>query len=134
VQATQAGASRVHPSVHLEVRGGHVTAAVISFAAPFPVSGAAQNYAAWSNGCGTRGEGTDAAVFNHNVVKGGMVHLVLRYPFAAHCSSAQRSVEILFDSSAADAKRTPGRSPGELLLATTTIQLPRGDHAAGPPR
>jgi len=134
VQATQAGLPRVHPSIHLEVHAGGVTAAEISFAAPFPVRGAAENYAAWSNACGTRGEGDDSAVFNHNVVKGGMVHLVLQYPFAARCSGTKRSVEILFDSSAADAKRSPGRSPGELLLATTTIQLPRGDHGAGPPR
>jgi hypothetical protein len=129
-QATQAGLSRLHPSIHLEVRAGRVTAAEISFAAPFPVRGAAQNYAVWSNGCGSRGEGADAAVFNHNVVKGGMVHLVVKEPFAARCSGSERSVEILFDSSASDAKRTPGRAPGQLVLATTTIRLPRGDAGA----
>ncbi len=133
VQATQAGLSRLHPSIHFEIRAGRVTAAEISFAAPFPVRGAAQNYAVWSKGCGTRGEGADAAVFNHDVVKGGMVHLVLKYPFAARCSGAERSVEILFDSSAPDAKRTPGRPPGQLVLATATIRLPRGDEGAAIP-
>ena len=133
VQATQAGLSRLHPSIHFEVRAGRVTAAEISFAAPFPVRDAAQNYAAWSKGCGTRGEGADGAVFNHDVVKGGMVRLVLKYPFAARCSGAERSVEILFDSSAADAKRTRGRAPGQLVLATATIRLPRGDEGAATP-
>lgn len=133
VQATQAGLSRVHPSIHFEVHAGRVTAADISFAAPFPVRGAAQNYAVWSQGCGTGGYGADAAVFNHDVANGGMVHLLLRYPFAASCSGAERSVEILFESSAANAKRTPGRRPGQLLLATTTIRLPKGDRGAAPP-
>jgi len=133
VQATKASTSRLHPSIQFVVRAGRVTAAEISFAAPFPVRGAAQNYAVWSKGCGTRGEGADAAVFNHDVAKGGIVHLLLKYPFAARCSRAQRSVEILFDSSAADAKRSPGRSPGQLLLATATITLPRGDLGAPAP-
>jgi hypothetical protein len=134
VPATQAGLSWVRPSIHLEVRANRVTAAKISFAAPFPVRGAAQNYAAWSKGCGSRGEGDDAAVFNHNVVTGGLVHLVLEYPFAARCSGAARSVEILFDSSAADAQRSPGRAPGQLVLAIATIRLPRGDEGAARPR
>jgi hypothetical protein len=133
VGATQASLPRLHPVIHLTVRAGRVTAAEISFAAPFPVRGAAQNYAAWSAGCGTRGEGADAAVFNHDVVKGGMVHLVLKYPFAARCSGTERSVEILFDSSATDAKRSPGRPPGQLVLATATIRLPRGDKGAATP-
>ncbi len=132
VQAAQAGLSRLHPSIHLNVRAGRVTAAEISFPAPFPVHGAAQNYYLWSAGCGTHGQGADAAAFNHDVAKGGMVHLVLRYPFAARCSGAERSVEILFDSSAADAKRSPGRPPGQLLLTTATIRLPRGDQGAAP--
>jgi len=134
VQATQAGLSRLHPSIRFQVRAGRVTAAEISFAAPFPVRGAAQNYALWSKGCGARGEGADGAVFNHDVVKGAMVHLLLRYPFSASCSGAERPVEILFDSSAADAKRTPGRPPGQLLLASTTIRLPKGDRGAARPR
>jgi len=133
VQATQAGLSRLHPLIHFEVHAGRVTAAEISFAAPFPVRGAAQDYAVWSKGCGTRGEGSDAAVFNHDVAKGGMVHLVLRYPFAAPCSRAGRSVEILFDSSTANARRTPGRPPGQLMLATATVRLPRGEEGAAPP-
>jgi hypothetical protein len=134
LQATQASLARVHPSIHLKVSAGRVTAAEISFAAPFPVRGAAQNYAVQSSGCGSRGEGDEGAVFNHNVVKGGTVHLLLRYPFAPRCSGGKRSVEILFDSSAPDAKRTAGRAPGELLLATATIRLPRGDRGTAPPR
>jgi hypothetical protein len=132
VQAAQANLSRVHPLIHLDVSSGRVTAAEISFAAPFPVRNAAQNYAVWGKGCGTRGEGADAAVFNHDVAKGGIVHLVLRYPFAASCSGGERSVEILFDSSASDAERTPGRPPGQLVLATTTIRLPVGDRGGAP--
>jgi hypothetical protein len=127
VQATQPSLPRLHPAIHLEVRAGRVAAAEISFAAPFPVDSAAQDYYLWSKGCGTRDEGADAAVFNHDVAEGGMVHLVLKYPFAARCSGAVRSVEILFDSSAANAKRSPGRPPGQLLLANATIRLPRGD-------
>ena len=133
VQATQASLPRLHPVIHLEVRSGRVTAADVSFAAPFSVRGAAQNYALWSKGCGTRLQGSEAAVFNHDVVKGGMVHFVLKYPFAARCSGAGRSVEILFDSSAPGAKRTPGRPAGQLVLATATIRLPRGDERAAPP-
>jgi hypothetical protein len=133
VRATQASGSRLHPAIHLEVRSGRVTAADISFPAPFPVGSAAQDYTLWSKGCGPRGGGSDGAVFSHDVAKGGMVHLVLRYPFAASCQGAERSVEILFDSSAADAKRSPGRPPGQLLLATTTIRLPAGDKGATPP-
>ncbi len=126
-------ASRVHPSIHLEVQASRVTAAEISFAAPFPVRGAAQNYAAWSNGCGTRGEGDDAAVFNHNVVKGGMRRISSsQYPFAARCSGAERSVEILFDSSAAQCEANSRKVAGELLLASAAIRLPRGDEERPP--
>jgi hypothetical protein len=132
-QATTASHSRLHPSIHYEVRAGRVTAVEVSFPAPYPVSNAAQNYMASSKGCGTRGEGQDVAVFNHDVAKGKRVNLVLRYPFAPSCTGKQRLVEITFDSSAAGAKRTPGRSPGQLLLATTTIRLPEGDQGAAPP-
>jgi len=126
LQATQAGVSRVHPRIHLEVRSGRVVSAEISFPAPFAVRNAAQNYALWSSGCGPRGEGADAAVFNHNVARGAMVKLVLHDPFAASCSGTRRTVEIVYDSSAADARRTPGRSPGQLLLDIATVRLPRG--------
>jgi hypothetical protein len=133
VHGTQAGLPRLHPMIHLEVRAGRVTAAEISFAAPFPVRSAAQDYYLWSKGCGTRDEGAAAAVFNHDVLKGGIVRLVLKYPFAARCSGAARPVEILFDSSAADARRSPGRPPGQLVLANATIRLPRGDKGADAP-
>ncbi len=131
--ATQASISRVHPAVHLEVHAGRVTAAVVSFAAPFAVRNAAQSYSLWSKGCGTRGEGSEAAVFNHDVAKGAIVHIALRYPFAASCSGTQRSVEILFDSTGAGAARTSGRAPGQLVLATPTIRLPRGEEGAAAP-
>ncbi len=134
VQASQAALTRVHPSIHYELHAGRVTAAEISFAAPFAVHGAAQNYSVSSEGCGAHGEGSGAAVFNHDVAKGGIVHLLLRYPFAASCSGSGRSIEILFESSAAAARRTPGHSPGQLLLATMTIRLPRGEQGAAPPR
>jgi hypothetical protein len=134
VQATQATLSRLHPLIHLDVSSGRVTAAEVSFPAPFPVRSAAQDYALWSKGCGARGEGSEAAVFSHDVARGRMVHLLLRYPFAARCSRAQRSFEILFDSSIANAKRTPGRAPGQLVLATATVRLPAGEEGAAPPR
>ncbi len=131
VQATQAGLPRLHPSIHYEARAGRVTAAEISFAAPFPVRNAAQNYYLSSKSCGTRG-GPRVAALNHDVLEGGTVHLVLRYPFAG-CPGTTRSVEILFGSSASDAKRTPGRPPGQLVLANTTIRLPPGDKGATAP-
>ncbi len=133
VQATPARITRLQPSIHYRVLAGRVTAAEISFTAPFPVHNAAENYYLWSPGCGTRGEGSNAASFNHDVAKGGIVHLVLWYPFAAKCPGATRPVEILFDSSAADAKRTSGRPPGQLVIATTTIRLPTGDKGAASP-
>lgn len=133
-QATQASVPRVHPATHYDVRAGRVTAAEISFPAPFAVTGAAQNYYVRSTGCGPGGEGAGAASFNHNVAKGGTVRLVLPYPFPAACSTPDRAVEIVFDSSAADAEQTPGRAPGQLLIATTMIRLPEGDQGASQSR
>ncbi len=122
-----------HPQVALSVHRGRVMAAELSFPAPFAVTSAAESYSLWSKPCGPRAEGGDTAVLDHNVAQGAMVHLTLMYPFAPRCSGAARAVEILYDSSGPDAKRSYGRAPGELLIATATIRLPNGDRGATPP-
>jgi hypothetical protein len=133
-QTAQAGRFKLDTQVHLRVRSHRVLAAEISFTAPFAVRGAAEGYSLWSRGCGAKESGATAAVFNRDVARGGRVHLVLQHPFAAACEKRAEPVEILFESSEPNAAHSAGRSPGRLLLATTTIRLPAGDIAAAPPR
>ncbi len=133
VSATTASRVQLHPRIRLRLRSHRVIAADVSFAAPFPVRGAAQGYSLWSKGCGPRGEGAGAAVFNRDVARGATVHLQLGYPFAARCRKAAVPVEILFDSSAPGAPHTAARAPGQLVLAVATIRLPAGDQPAGRP-
>ena len=133
VQATQAS-SPVHLKIHLRVRSHRVLAAEVAFRAPFPVRTASQSYSLTSRGCGPRAEGVAAAGFNRDVARGGIVHIVLAYPFAAKCSRSGLPVEVLFNNSAPNARHSPGRAPGQLVLATTTIRLPSGDLPAGPTR
>jgi hypothetical protein len=134
VKSAQASSSELHTQVHLRVRSHRVLAAEISFTAPFGVRGASEGYSLWSKGCGARGAGASGAVYNRDVARGGRVHLVLAYPFAASCDTRAVPVEIIFESSVPSAGHSPGQAPGRLVLATTTIRLPAGDAAAAPPR
>ncbi|HXB16762.1 MAG TPA: hypothetical protein VNV44_13585 [Solirubrobacteraceae bacterium] len=133
VQATQAS-SRVHPEIHLRVRSHRVLAADVAFRAPFAVHTASQSYSLTSRGCGPRAQGVAAAGFNRDVARGTIVHIVLPYPFAASCSRSGLPVEVLFEDSAPNVPHSPGRAPGQLVIATTTIRLPRGDLPAAAPR
>jgi hypothetical protein len=131
--ASSASSSQVHPAVRLRVRSHRVIAADVSFAAPFPVRGAAEGYSLWSKGCGPKGEGSAAAVFNRDVARGATVHMELADPFAARCSQGSVPIEILFDSSVPSTRHSAGQAPGQVAVATVTVRLPAGDRAAGPP-
>jgi hypothetical protein len=133
-QTAQASRFKLQTRVHLQVRSHRVLAAEISFTAPFAVRGAAEGYSLWSRGCGPKDSGAAAAGFNRDVARGGRVHMVLRYPFAAACEKGAVPVEILFESSEPKAAHSAGRPPGQLLLGTTEIRLPAGDTPAAPPR
>jgi hypothetical protein len=74
------------------------------------------------------------AVLDRNVAQGATVHLTLMYPFAFRCAGRSISVEFLYESSGPNAKRSHGRAPGELLIGTAIVRLPRGDRTAIPPR
>jgi hypothetical protein len=74
------------------------------------------------------------AVLDHNVARDAMVHLTLPDPFSARCGGHPVTVEVIYDSSGPNAKRSYGRTPGELLIGTATIRLPPGDHAPARPR
>lgn len=124
---TAAAGSRVQLRVHLRIRSRRVLAAEVSFKAPFAVRSASQSYTLWSPGCGAHGSGGGAAVFTRNVPRGGRVVLTLTDPFAVACARSGVPVEVMFDSSAPNAPHSPGKAPGQLVLAKTTIPLPAGD-------
>jgi hypothetical protein len=128
--ATAASRPRLRPQIHLRLRAHDVIGADVSFSAPFAVRGAAESYSLWSKGCGPRGEGAAAAVFNRDVARGATVHVELPYPFAARCANGAVPIEILFDSSVPGAAHSAGRAPGQLVLATVTVRLPAGEHPA----
>jgi hypothetical protein len=122
------------PKVALKVSHRKVTAAAISFSAPFAVTSAAEDYTVQAKPCAGGREGGGGAVLDHNVAQGATVRLELAYPFAARCAGRSVRVEVVYHSSGPDAKRSYGRPPGELLIGSATIHLPRGDRAAAPPR
>jgi hypothetical protein len=133
LRVTPPGSFVRRPSVALEVHGGAVTAAEVSFAAPFPVTSAAEGYSLEVRPCPSGREGGGVAVLDQNVARGVTVHLTLSDPFAARCAGHSIAVEVIYDSSGPDAKRSYGRTPGELLIGSATVRLPRGDHAATRP-
>ena len=118
----------------LDVSHGRVTGAEISFRAPFAVANAASEYTLSSEPCGPRAEGLRIAVLDRNAAVGETVHIHLEYPFAEACTKRGLTVDVLYKSAGPEAKRSYGRTPGELLIATTRIRLPRGDRGAQPPR
>ena len=134
LRVTPPGSFVRRPTVALEVSHHAVTAAVFSFSAPFAVTSAAEGYSLWSKPCRGGREGGGVAVLDRNVAKGATVHLTLQDPFSPRCTGRSISVEVLYQSSGPDAKRSYGRTPGELLIGTATVRLPRGDRAARPPR
>ena len=133
LQVTPPGSFVRHPNVALKVSHGNVIAAELSFSAPFPVTSAAEDYSLQVKPCANGREGGGGEVLDHNVAQGATVRLVLAYPFAARCARQSVSVDVVYHSSGPDAKRSYGRTPGELLIASATIRLPRGDRAAAPP-
>jgi hypothetical protein len=130
LRVTPPGSFVRRPKVALKVSHGRVSAAELSFSAPFAVTSAAEGYSLWSKPCRGGREGGGVAVLDRNVAQGATVHLTLLDPFAARCAGRSISVEVLYDSSGPDAKRSHGRAPGELLIGTATVRLPRGDRAA----
>lgn len=133
LRVTPPGSFVRRPKVALKVSAGRVIAAELSFSAPFAVTSAAEGYSLSSRPCRGGREGGGVAVLDRNVAQGAMVHLTLMYPFAFRCAGRSISVEVLYDSSGPNAKRSYGRTPGELLIGTATIRLPRGDRGARPP-
>jgi hypothetical protein len=133
LRVTPPGSFDRNPKVALRVSHGEVIAAEITFSAPFPVTSAAEDYSLQVRPCASGREGGGGDVLDHNVAQGAAVQLVLAYPFAARCARHAVSVEVVYHSSGPDAKRSYGRTPGELLIGGATIRLPRGDRAAAPP-
>ena len=135
LRVTPPGSFVRHPSVALKVHDGVVTAAEVSFPAPFPVTSAAEGYSLEVRPChggledGGSLEGGGGTALDHNVAKDATVHLTLQDPFEARCAKRSITVEVIYNSSGPDAKRSYGRTPGELLIGSTTIPLPPGDRA-----
>jgi hypothetical protein len=134
LRVTPPGSFVRRPTVVLKVSHNAVTAAELSFSAPFAVTSAAEGYSLWSKPCRGGREGGGVAVLDRNVAQGATVHLTLEDPFSARCAGRSISVEVLYDSSGPDAKRSYGRAPGELVIATVTVRLPRGEHPVRLPR
>jgi hypothetical protein len=134
LRITPPGSFMRRPKVALKLSRGRVFAAEFSFPAPFAVTSAAEGYSLWSKPCPGGREGGGVAVLDRNVAQGATVHLTLMYPFAFRCASRSISVEVLYESSGPNAKRSRGRAAGELLIGTATVRLPRGDRTAIPPR
>jgi hypothetical protein len=133
LRVTPPGSFVRQPKVDLTVSNGKVTAAALSFSAPFPVTSAAEDYSLQARPCANLREGGGGAVLDHNVAQGATVRLELAYPFAARCAGRSVVVDVVYHSSGPDAKRSYSRPPGELLIGTATIALPRGDRGAAPP-
>jgi len=133
LRVTPPGSFDRHLNVSLVRSGGKVIAAAVSFAAPFAVTSAAQDYTLQARPCAGGREGGGVDVLDHNVAQGATVQLALAYPFAARCARRSVSVEVVYHSSGPDAKRSYGRTPGELLIGSATIRLPGGDRAAVAP-
>ncbi|MGO9489860.1 MAG: hypothetical protein ACLQBB_12630 [Solirubrobacteraceae bacterium] len=133
LRVTPPGGFVRHLDVSLRVRAGKVVAADASFSAPFAVTSAAEDYSLLARPCRNGREGGGVDVLDHNVAQGAAVHLTLAYPFGARCARPSVSIEVVYDSSGPDAKRSYGRTPGELLIGSATIRLPRGDRAASSP-
>jgi hypothetical protein len=133
LRVTPPGAFVRHPTVALKVRHGKVVAAELSFSAPFAVTSAAEGYSLVARQCSPR-EGGGVAVLDRNVVRGATVHLTLMYPFAARCSGRSVTVDVIYQSSGPNVKRSYGRAPGELLIGSATVRLPHGDRGAAMPR
>jgi hypothetical protein len=134
LRVTPPGSFERRPNISLRVSHRRVSAAEISFSAPFPVTSAAEDYSVYVKSCAGGREGGGLAILDHNVAQGAIVHLLLPYPFAARCAGDSLSVELIYESSGPNAKRSHGRTPGELLIGTAVIRLPRGDRGASPPR
>jgi hypothetical protein len=133
LRVTPPGSFLRRPKVALKVKRGKVIAAELSFSAPFAVTSAAEGYSLSVKPCSPR-EGGGVAVLDRNVARGAMVHLTLMYPFSARCAGRSITVDVLYESSGPNAKRSYGRTPGELLIGSATIRLPRGDRGAVPPQ
>jgi hypothetical protein len=134
LRVTAPGSFNRHLDVALKVSHGRVLAAEVSFSAPFAVTSAAEDYTLQVRSCANGGEGGGGEVLDHNVAQGAVVHLKVAYPFAARCARHSVVAEVVYHSSGPDAKRSYGRTPGELLIGNTTIRLPRSDRVAAPSR
>jgi len=130
LRVTPPGSFVRHPSVVLKIHNRAVTAAELTFSAPFAVTSAAEGYALRVEPCRGGREGGGVATLDRNVAQGATVHLTVLDPFAARCTRHPMTAQIIYDSSGPDAKRSYGMTPGELLIGSATIRLPRGDHAA----
>jgi hypothetical protein len=128
LRVTPPGGFVRHLTAALEARHGKVLAAEISFSAPFAVTSAAEDYSLLVSPCGREAGGGE--VLDHNVAQGATVTLKLAYPFATRCTRHAAVVEVVYHSSGPDAKRSYGRTPGELLIGRATIHLPRGETGA----
>jgi hypothetical protein len=133
LRVTAPGSFLRHPRVALRIHHRRVLAAELSFSAPFAVTSAAEGYSLVAKQCSPR-EGGGVAVLDRNVARGALVHLTLAYPFAARCSGRSVEIDVLYQSSGPDAKRSYGRAPGELLIGSAVARIPRGDRGAAPPR
>jgi hypothetical protein len=133
LRVTPPGGFNRHPSVALKVSHRKVIAAEVSFSAPFPVTSAAEDYSLQVKPCPGGREGGGVRALDHNVAQGATVHLVLAYPFAARCARPSVTVDVVYHSSGPNAKRSYGKPPGELLIGSAVIRLPRGDRATAPP-
>ena len=134
LHVTPPGSFNRVPHATLDVVHGRVTGAELSFKAPFAVTSAAEEYTLEGEPCGPRGEGITSAVLDHNVGAGETVHMYLQYPFADKCTRRGLTVSVFYKSAGPEAKRSYGRTPGELLIGSAKIHLPKGDRAAAPPR
>ena len=134
LHVTPPGSFNRVPHATLDVVHGRVTGAELTFKAPFAVTSAAEEYTITGEPCGPRAEGLTSAVLDHNVGAGETVHMYLQYPFADKCTRRGLTVSVFYKSAGPEAKRSYGRTPGELLIGSAKIHLPKGDRAAAQPR
>jgi hypothetical protein len=121
-----AGLPSVHPPVrvHLQIHGHTITAADLSFRAPYPVTSASQSYSISAWNCrGLSGTGSQA-----NVAVGSTVHIPVGFLLSVS-GACKRSLTIKVEY-VRFIKGLPEPTP----IGTVTIREPPGTHAAPLPQ
>jgi hypothetical protein len=108
--------------VHLTVRHHVVTAAVISFRAPYPVTSDGESYSLGARTC----DGYVGPSSERDLARGATVRIAVGSTLSYGCSRSMRFTVDYF--------RSLGGIPATTSLGAVTVRIPPGDHAAPLPK